>query len=90
MIVYKPLWLYGKKDVLEFDTEDAKLIKTFGRGNSVIYRGMVFSGDDLFTSKEGAIYDWDKEYTKSYPYRIKADDPAIKWKIYSIVGSDNT
>ena len=87
MIIYTPAFIDGKRDVLAFETQDARLIKTLGYGESVIYRGMIFSATDFFTEKEAAFYDWNKEYTKTIPYRIKADDPAIKWQNITIIGS---
>lgn len=85
MIVYKALYIDGKRDVFSFETQDARLLKTLGGGESVIYRGWSFDGATLYTEKKGALYDWDKEYGKASRHRIKWDDPDVKWKDVTIL-----
>lgn len=66
MKLYIPIY-NGQRSVLEFDPAEVHL---FPSKKHMVWRGRIYNCERVYTTREGAVLDWCKEYGRADKVRV--------------------
>lgn len=69
MIVYVPVYDNGRK-VAAINSAKARYFKTPGYNGTILYYGICYNGEHIFTTEAAAWAWWNKEYNIANQFRI--------------------
>ena len=74
MIVYVPAYINGRREAAEIDTAAARLVSSPGYPASIIYRGMIYSGEYIAADPAGVAAYWQRDHRTAQAHRVAAAD----------------
>lgn len=79
MKVYIPVLENRNRTYRVIETEDARMLCPWpGGGYDIEYHGMLYTPKAFYSCPEGAMLDWQRQYSEARKYEIPFDE--IKWK----------
>lgn len=79
MKIYVPTYDRGRK-VQEIESTNARLIRNSAAAltrYTILYRGVLYNGENIYSTEKGAWADWDRDYKEAAAARLEHD--AITW-----------